>query len=145
MKITMQQVIELFASINSITAGYEKIVREANGERAVRVHYDLDGETVSLPLAINVNKIRPHVEAYNKTRSDRMHKLLTEDFEGLSDEERRVKNVEAQVEFNREVNRMEHVEVEVDLSIIDKSELKLKSNPIPPGVLVGLLPVLKVE
>lgn len=134
---TIAQLYALLAAHQALD-GHEKIVRDAQGERAVTTPYTLGGLT-RLALAQNISAIEGVVRGFEKVRKDliRQHAGETGSFDE-TDEGRA-----ALARCNREVATILEQEREVSLARIKSEDLRLDQNPIPGTVLSGLMPILQ--
>lgn len=114
--------------------GYDEAVGAGDNARVVRKFFKL-GE-VRQTIAINLNRVKPVLEAHLKAHNE----LIQE----LSDGKGKVPD-DKMPRFTDAYQKMLASEQEVDLMPIKISELALDDNPIPGSVLAAIAPVIGLD
>ncbi len=101
----------------------------------------LAGE-VRLSIAINLNKLRPLIEAYERTRQ-RTYLDISKKILGDNERETPAQREKLQATFATENDKLRAGEHDVDLERIDVADLKLDENTkINSATLAQLMPIL---
>jgi len=129
MKLSLESIIRLNVGLSQLD-GYDKIVKQGETERVVRVYYKLTAG-FRLAMAMNLDRLQPIVSAYNKARNN----IILE----LSEGSGKVPD-DKNAEFNsQDVDILDEIHT-IKLTKIKENELDLDNNPIP----VSTLALLKV-
>lgn len=134
-KLTTEQVGVLLDVLKSKMESYEKIVKEGDRERVVKVFYQYE-IGVRMAIAKNIPPLEYAWKSADKARVDAM--MALSDGTGIIPPDGPVA-AKFQMAWRDILNR-EHT---LNLITITEADLKLKDNALPASVLAALLPILE--
>jgi len=132
MKLSVKKAIPLFSVFANELDGYDVVIKDKEGKNiVVRTLYQLGA--IRLDIAINANRLRPMIEAFDKARMS-LIKEITGGKDTLSKED----NPDGWDRYLREGDVMQNQEEEIELKPIKRSALRLDSNPVSVPALMLL-------
>ena len=137
MKIKLKQAIELAGFIERGLAGRPKALRVNNQDTVIVEPFSLANDAPIL-LAINLNRLKVHVDEYNAAYQAA--------FKSLSDNDGEIKQGTANmVTFLDQDAALKDRDVDVKLHKVQLSDLKPTDNKFSPGEIAALMPILKFD
>lgn len=134
MKLTIRQVRELAAAIDTGLAGRARVARVNNADQVVVEPFSFDGDAM-LALAINLNELKPHLQKYEQT-----YRTL---FAAASKGQGKVEPGTPEMEqMTAGEAALLDQDIEVKLQKVELSALKPNDNKLSPGIISRLMPVL---
>jgi hypothetical protein len=132
MKITVTQAIGIFHALSSLST-YERIVKQGGVEAVARAPYQFSA-TTRLSMAHNIEILRVCERVYVAARNGLVQQLSENGNEVAK---------ARMPEFADENDKLLGESIEVDLRSFDANDLRLDENPIDPGTLAALLPIIE--
>lgn len=130
--LTIEQSLNISSALMSLD-GQEKIIKDGDKEKSVKVPYQLSGNT-RLAIAKNMTKLNEIAKSYNDARTALVGQFSVDGkIEPNSDNEKK---------FTIEMKKVIATEQHLDLTKIKISDLNLDANQIPGTVLALLNPIL---
>lgn len=139
MNLTMRAARDLHGAIDRILAGRPKALRVNNEDQIVVEPFSFAGDA-ALALAININRLKPHVDAHNEA----YRRIVMVHSKGTGSVKQ--DTPEYGLVFEAE-NKLLDVEIEggVKLLRVPLADIKPTDNKLSPGELARLAPVLKFD
>jgi hypothetical protein len=135
MKVKLKQsaIQALYSGLQALDT-YERVIGEGAAQKAVQEPFVLGA--LRFDIALNLNKLRPSVEAFETARKE----LAKEIFGEIPDA---VRNGSEQMkDFAPKFEEMMAREEELDLIQIPRDALNLDKNPIPLMALAAIAPIV---
>lgn len=131
MKMKISEASTLLDALSALD-GYDRVIKEGGGEKAVRDSYKLG--TARLTVARNIRALREVVGDFQRAQNA----LIIEESGGTGTVDQKT-NPEGAARVAVEIQKMIETEHEIALLTISEPDLKLDVNPIPPSVLASLI------